>query len=102
MASSKEAFEKFRRWKKSRTVLRVTVLTNGGMPDIFIGGVAAVDEDSWQVSFAVSATRSFRLVSFMEASFSFGKRVLEAERPNGDRLMCEDTGTTVDKNLLRP
>jgi hypothetical protein len=93
MASSREAFEKFRRWKKSKTVLRLTVLTNGGTPDTFMGRVAAVDEDSWQVSFAVAKDRSYRVITFLGASFLLGKRRLEAERPEeGDFLMCEEVG----------
>jgi hypothetical protein len=92
MASSREAFEKFRKWKKSKTVLRLTVLTNGGTPDTFMGRVAAVDEDSWQVSFAVSKDRSYRVVDFEGASFVLGKRMLEAERLNGDFLACVELG----------
>jgi electron transfer flavoprotein alpha/beta subunit len=93
MASSKEAFEKFRMWKNSRTVLKLTVLTNGGTPDIFMGRVAAVDEDSWQVSFAVSKDRSYRVITFVGASFLLGGRRLEAERSEeGNFLMCEEIG----------
>jgi hypothetical protein len=68
------------------------VLTNGGTPDTFMGRVAAVDEDSWQVSFAVSKDRSYRVVDFEGASFVLGKRMLEAERLNGDFLACVELG----------
>lgn len=79
-------------WKKSRTVLKVTLLTNGGTPDTFVGVVAVVDEISEQVSFAVSADRGHRVVNFVGASFIVGKRRLEAERGEGCFLACEEIG----------
>ena len=74
-------------------MLKLTLVTNGGIPDTFIGRVAVVDEDSLQVSFAVSKDRSHRVVSFVGASFLVGKRRLEAERPEDEEfLMCEEIG----------
>jgi hypothetical protein len=91
MSSSEEAFEKFRGWKKYKTVLKVT-LANGGTPETFVGAIAVVDEVSWQVSFAVSADRCHRVVDFTRASFLVGKRTLEAERGEGCFLACVEMG----------
>jgi hypothetical protein len=89
MASSKEAFERFGMWKKSRTVLKLTVLTKGGMPNILRGEVASLDEREGLVGFAVTATRDFVTLDFNGASFKIGKRVVEGER-RGDLLTFEE------------
>lgn len=93
MASSREAFDKFWTWKNSSTVLKLTVLTNGGKPEILVGEIASIDEELSLVAFAITRERSFRVIDFSDASFSIGKRLLEAERPTGDRLMCEEVVT---------
>jgi hypothetical protein len=50
MDSSRVAFEKFDIWKKSNTVLRVSVWTNGGLPDIWTGSISSADESKGKVA----------------------------------------------------
>ena len=47
-------------WKKSRTVLNLTVFTNFGMPDIWLGSITSVDEQQELIEFADDATRDLR------------------------------------------
>ncbi|HEV2195146.1 MAG TPA: hypothetical protein VGR55_06170 [Candidatus Acidoferrum sp.] len=90
MASSVEAFDKFRMWKKSRTVLKVTVLTKGGYPNILTGEVVSVIEETFSVGFLDPKTRKAWVNDFRDASFRLGKRSLEAERSTGELLMVEE------------
>src|SRR5712692_10914516 len=92
MASSKDAFDKFWMWKKSRTLLRVTVLTKGEPPKVFIGAVTLPEEESLRVSFADHDTRSFCSVDFRDCSFMLGALSLLAEREGEEFFRCEDTG----------
>jgi hypothetical protein len=92
MASSKDVFDKFWRWKKSRTLLKLTVLTQKEPPETFIGAVILPEEDFLRVSFVDHDTRALRTVDFSECLFSVGKRSLLAERGEGESFKCEDTG----------
>ena len=92
MASSKEAFEKFVRWKNSRTVLKFTFVTKGGMPETLVGQIMGTEEDSFLVFFGVRETRELRLIDFGDATFRIGKLLLEAERSTGDWLTFEEMG----------
>jgi hypothetical protein len=92
MDSSKDAFDKFWMWKKSRTLLRVTVLTNGEPPEVFTGAVILPEEEFLRVSFADHDTRALRVVDFSECSFRVGERVLLAERAEGESFRCEESG----------
>jgi hypothetical protein len=58
MASSTDAFEKFSKWKNSRTVLRLTVYERGAV-DHFIGSINHVDFDGEIVGFTLDAARTF-------------------------------------------
>lgn len=90
-SSLKEAFAKFKTWKKSRTPLKLTVLPRYETPEIFVGEIASVDEESFLVGFAESKTRSYLPpIDLGDASFVIGKFVLEARRPTGDVLTCEE------------
>jgi hypothetical protein len=89
MASSKEAFAKFGLWKASSTVLKLTAVTKGEMPEILRGEISSLDEELCLVGFAVTATRSYKGIDFGGASFRVGKRVVEAERGE-DCLMFEE------------
>lgn len=79
MASSSEAFAKFRIWKNSNTVLKVTVVTKGGKPDILRGWIFSVDEPNFLVGFALK-DRSLRTFDVSDADFRVGSRIVEAER----------------------
>ncbi len=83
MASSKEAFDKLGMWKKSRTVLKLTMLTKGGMPNIFRGEISWLDADSEVVTFVESATRDILPIDLSGASFKVGKRAVEATHAIG-------------------
>jgi len=80
MASSKEVFAKFEVWKESRTVLKLTEMTKGEMPEILRGKISSLDEERHLIGFAVTATRSFKAIDVGDASFQVGKCVVEAER----------------------
>jgi hypothetical protein len=80
MASSEDAFRKFAMWKKSRTVLSLTVFTNFGMPDIWLGSITSVDEQQELVEFADDATRDLRTLDLRGASFAIAERSVEVMR----------------------
>jgi hypothetical protein len=80
MASSEQAFARFGMWKKFRTGLKLTVVTKGGIPEILRGRISSLDEELCLVSFAVTATRSFRTIDFRGASFRVGECGVEAKR----------------------
>jgi hypothetical protein len=80
MASSEDAFRKFAMWKNSRTVLNLTVFTNFGMPDIWLGSITSVDEQQELVEFADDATRDLRTLDLRGASFAIAERSLEVTR----------------------
>jgi hypothetical protein len=90
MASSEEAFARFWRWKKAHTVLKLTVLTKGGMPEKLIGAIVAIDDEALVVGFVVHKTHEFPRISFADASFGLEVRALSAERPTGDVLRFEE------------
>jgi len=90
MASSREAFERLDKWKNLRTVLKLTVVTNGGKPDISIGEVALTDQDEMAFAFLISRTRDLRPVTFVAASFEIGEQLLKAERSEDNFLVLEE------------
>jgi hypothetical protein len=49
---SAEAFERFKLWKNSGVVLKLTVLEKGNAPEVFTAQISAIDEASALVSFA--------------------------------------------------
>lgn len=90
MASSKDAFFRFRMWKKSQTVLNLTTLTKGGTPEKLVGEIFSIDDEALLVGFVVHKTRDFRCIRFADASFGLEERALSAERPTGDVLRFEE------------
>ena len=85
MASSEDAFRKFAMWKKSRTVLNLTVFTNFGMPDIWLGSITSVDEQQELIEFADDATRDLRTLDLRGASFAIAVRSMEVTRTSGEQ-----------------
>jgi len=75
-----DAFCKFAMWKKSRTVLNLAILTNFGMPDIWVGSITAVDEQQDLVEFADDATGDSRTLDLGGASFTTTERLVEVTR----------------------
>jgi len=93
MASSKDAFEKFWIWKKSRTLLKVKAVTKEEpLPKVFTGAVVLPEEEFLRVSFLSHDDRSPCTVDLRDCSFDVGERLLLAERAAGEFLKCEDTG----------
>jgi hypothetical protein len=87
---SEEAFAKFEMWKNLKTDLKFTDVTKGEMPKILRGCISSLDRETYRVSFAVTATRSFETLDLCDASFLVGKCVVEAEREE-DYLMFEES-----------
>jgi len=94
-SSNEEVFRKLDEWKKSKTVLKVTVLTKGGETNILTGLVLATDAEAMQVGFAALPSRDIGALDLTGAVFSLGKRSLEARRSPDDSLTFEDTGKTL-------
>lgn len=82
----RDAFDKFRMWKKSQTALKLTVLAKGETPTVFTGEVVSVVEEMQVVGFLV-AGRSALPCDFRGATFRIGKWKLEAEREGGSLCM---------------
>lgn len=85
----KEAFARFRLWRKSNTVLKVTMLVEGEEPQVLVGQITATDEDVGLVGFAILRSRRLLSLDVNDASFQIGKRVIEAQRAE-DRLIFEE------------
>ncbi len=90
MASSREAFDKFGTWKKRRTVLKLTVLTKEGIPEILRGRISSFDVECKLVGFSVMATRDFPTLDLNGAKFKVGKRMVEVSREEEDLLVFEE------------
>jgi hypothetical protein len=90
MTSEQEAFDIFGIWKNSTTVLKLTMETNGAIPETMFEQVAALDRDASQASFVVPRTRPLLLRDLAGASFRAGKRKLEVECFDGERLTFEE------------
>lgn len=88
MASSKEAFAKFAMWKNSGTALKLTAIVQDEAPEILRGRISSLDEKSLLLSFAVTATRSFKTIEIRDSSFRVGMRAVEVKREE-DLLMFE-------------
>jgi len=81
MASSVVAFEKFERWKNSRTVLNFTVLTNeGAVEHIWTGRIISVVPEMSRVGFVDDVTRDGAEFVFLDASFRMEGRTVEVSR----------------------
>ncbi len=80
MASSIEASDRLGKWKKSRTVLKLTILTKDGIPEMLTGSIVALDDAALLLCFAPRGSKDFRTLDLAEAAFSIGKRKLGVER----------------------
>ena len=89
MASSKDAFFKFGTWKNSRTVLKLTVFTKEGKPDIWRGTIVSVDESRSFVGFVDEATRQPFGLDLRDSSFKVGEDLVEVVDPSTGRLVFE-------------
>ena len=66
------------------------MLTKGGMPEIFTGGIVALDETSLLLCFAPKGSKDFLTLDFTGSAFCIGKRKLEAERGEEDIVSLEE------------
>ena len=87
--SSQEAFAKFDTWKTSRTVMKLTVVVRGKVPEMLQGKISSLDEKLNLVGFALTTPRRYKLLDFSAADFQVGKRVVEIECGE-DYLMFEE------------
>jgi hypothetical protein len=86
-----EAFDKFHYWKRAGTLLKLIISEKANGPEIFFVNVASIDEESQLVGFVDPETRSFLPpVNFSDAIFIVSEYGLEAVRPTGDLLICEE------------
>jgi hypothetical protein len=90
MASSSDAFLRLDRWKNFKTPLKLTVLTKGGMPEVFRCVVTATDEECFVFSFIPNGTRDLKKIDLRGARFSLGKRSMIAEKSEEDVLKWEE------------
>ncbi len=93
MASSKEAFFKFEMWKKSRTVLRLTVYERGA-EDHFTGSIYHVDFDEEIIGFVETATRSYLPpLDLRESFFTVEPLRVEVVDPRLGKVIFEEVRT---------
>jgi hypothetical protein len=90
MASSREAFSKFSRWKNSRTLLRLTVYERG-TEDHFTGSIYHVDEVEMVVGFGDDLTHSHIPLDFRGASFEVERRRLMVTDERIGTVVFEET-----------
>jgi hypothetical protein len=90
MASSREAFARFGRWKKSRTVLKLTVRTNGRVPEIWQGAIFSVDESAGKVAFGDDPSHATFVLDLEGALFTVEERSVEAEDPRIGSVLFEE------------
>jgi len=95
MASSREAFVKFDKWKNSRTVLNLTVVNivdDECSEDRFQGAIFFADEDKGIVAFVDDESRNHLQLDLSGASFTLGPRSVEVK--------CLDRGTVMFAEVL--
>ena len=93
MASSKDAFSKLEMWKKSKTVLRLTVYERGA-EDHFTGSIFHVDFGEQTVGFVVIASRTFLPpLDLTDADFVVEPFRVEASDPQIGKVVFEEVRT---------
>jgi|ERR1700722_5279778 hypothetical protein len=86
-----EAFDKFHHWENAHTLLKLVVSERSIGPKIFLVNIAWIDERSLFVCFFDPKTGSYLPpVNFSHAVFYVRQFALEAVRPAGDLLVCEE------------
>jgi hypothetical protein len=92
MASSSEAFEKFERWRNSKTSLKVTMIVGGKSTEVLIGRIFHVDSDSPpNIGFSNPLVmHSFVGLDIEDSSFSVEEARLVATRNESDWIIFEE------------
>jgi hypothetical protein len=86
-----EAFDKFHYWKSAGTLLKLIISEKANGPEIFFVNVSSIDEEAQVVGFVEPKARSFLSpINFSDATFIVSEYALEAVRPTGDLLICEE------------
>jgi hypothetical protein len=85
------AFDRFHDWENARTLLKLVVSEKSTGPKIFFVNIAWIDEKAHFVCFFDPKTGSYLPpVNFSHAVFYVRQFALEAVRPTGDLLICEE------------
>jgi hypothetical protein len=95
MASSREAFLKFDKWKNSRTVLNLTVVNivdDECFEDRFQGAIFFADEDDEILGFVDDESRNSVTLDLSGGSFAMDARSVEVK--------CPDRGTVTFAEVL--
>jgi hypothetical protein len=91
MDSSKVAFVRFFKWKKSMILVNVTVDAQSGTPDVFRGQqIFFVDEEEQVVAFVDALTHDHFRLDFRGADFVIRESSVEAARPNEGRVVIDE------------
>jgi hypothetical protein len=91
MSSSKEAFSKLDEWRRSSTVLKLTMLVDEEQPKTLFIQSIAIDETAFLVSFVERGKRVLPpRPDLSDASFEVGQRLLEVKRSETDILLFEE------------
>jgi hypothetical protein len=86
-----EAFDRFHDWENARTLLKLVVSEKSTGPKVFFVNIAWIDEKSHFVCFFDPKTGSYLPpIDFRYAVFYVGQLALEAVRPSGDLVICEE------------
>ena len=92
MASSSEAFEKFRTWRKSRTWLNVYVIERGQPEAVYSLRVCGLDEAESLVELKDDTPFSFAQFDVSEAEFSLEPCRMVVSREDVEWLIFEEIG----------
>jgi hypothetical protein len=90
MDSSRVAFERFGTWKKSMTVLKLTVWANGGIRDIWNGSISTADEDDDVLVFIDEVSRRPLRFDTTGDDFTLDERSVRVSRNSGEDLVFEE------------
>ncbi len=90
MASSSEAFSKFKMWEVAKTPLKVTVVHGGKTVDVWIGRIGAIDPVAEQVAVAIDELRRFASFDIDESDYLVESSRVVATRNEADWLIFEE------------
>lgn len=89
MSSSSETFERFSRWKNSRTSLKVTVIERGQPEDVYSGRIDATDSDAEFVGICIGV-KSYRTFEVTGSVFSIESDRVVVARDDVEWLIFEE------------
>ena len=89
MASSSETFERFSKWKNSRTPLKVTVIERGQPEDTYSGRIDTTDSVAGLVGICIGV-KSYRTFDVGDAVFSIEPDRVVVARDDVEWLVFEE------------